>query len=48
MAKKSKDPVAEEVAEPVMPEYKVCPICGDRILAVIAKDVCDVCDWEYE
>ena len=30
------------------PEYKVCPICGDKILAVIAKDVCDECEEPYE
>jgi NMD protein affecting ribosome stability and mRNA decay len=29
-------------------EYKVCPKCGDRILAEMPKSVCDVCDVGYK
>jgi len=28
-------------------KYKVCPKCGDKILAESPKTVCDVCDVEY-
>jgi len=36
----------EVVAE--APKYKVCPICGSRILAVMVREVCEECEEPYE
>lgn len=28
-------------------KYKQCPICGDKILAIVPKEACDECDVAY-
>lgn len=44
----AEDPVAEVVTEPVLLAYKVCPVCGSRIYAVMPREVCEECDVPYE